>query len=305
MNAKYVQLIAVVSEAGSLGAAAAHLNKSQPAVSKALQLAEAEIGCRIFQRSPAGVVPTVEGERVVARCRRICRDLDLLSEDIAQVRGDIGGTLNLAVSPLAAVRIVPRVLKRFFRRYPGVQVQVIGGHSSRAFKLLRNRQVDYVIGPGPEPGKGAGLRSKELMRSPITFVTGQSSRYLAERDPKVLQQAPWLMIGPRGKRPLFQSFFEAYGLEVPQPVVSSDSILTIMSMVEGSDHICSFPAQLYPDMASKWKISQLALPSKDLGVTLTLTADMEQVPTMAALAFEDMVESVVGQIQRDGHNPEL
>jgi DNA-binding transcriptional LysR family regulator len=116
VDAKYVELIAVVAEAGSLGAAAQRLGKSQPAVSKALQAAEAHIGCQLFQRSSAGVVPTHEGQRVVDRCQSIRRDLTLLSEDIAQVRGDVSGTLNVVVSPLTAVRLLPEVLSRYLRR---------------------------------------------------------------------------------------------------------------------------------------------------------------------------------------------
>lgn len=60
VKAKHVELIAIVAEAGSLGAAATVLKRSQTARSKALQVAEADIVCKIFPRSPAGVVPTVE-----------------------------------------------------------------------------------------------------------------------------------------------------------------------------------------------------------------------------------------------------
>jgi DNA-binding transcriptional LysR family regulator len=129
MRAQFVELISVVVEAGSLGAATIRLGKSQPAVSKASQVAEQDIGCQIFQRGPAGVVPTIEGQRVVERCRMIMRDLDLLEEDVAQIHGDLCGTLNLIVSPVAAVQILPRVLRRFMRLNPRVQVQVTAGHS--------------------------------------------------------------------------------------------------------------------------------------------------------------------------------
>ena len=305
MQAKYVHLIATVAEAGSLGAAAEKLKKSQPAVSKALQAAEAEMGVRLFQRSPAGVVPTVEGQRVVDRCRKIRRDLDHLSEDVAQLKGDLGGTLNLAVSPLAAVRIVPNVMRRFVRRYPQVQVQIIAGHSSEAFKLLRNGVVDYVLGPGPGAGEAMGLRSKNLVRTGITFITGRTSRYRDETDPAVLQSAPWLMIGQRSKRPQFFDFFETHGLESPVPLICSESILTIMSLIEGSDFLCSFPAQLFDHMAEKWAIQELAVSSEVPGLTLTLTADIDRVPTTAALAFEDTVLAVTEQMRREDHNLEL
>jgi len=52
MKARYVELISTVADAGSLGAAAIRLGKSRPAISKALNAAEHEIGCQIFQRGP-------------------------------------------------------------------------------------------------------------------------------------------------------------------------------------------------------------------------------------------------------------
>lgn len=178
MRAQFVELISVVAEAGSLGAAAIRLNKSQPAVSKALQAAEREIGCQIFQRGPMGVVPTIEGQRVVERCRMIAHDLGLLAEDVAQIQGDMRGTLNLIVSPVAAVQILPEILKRFLGKNPRVQVQIMAGHSRAAFRALRTRRADFVIGPAPNPEDKAGLRSRKLVETGISFVTGRQSKFL-------------------------------------------------------------------------------------------------------------------------------
>ena len=304
MIAKYVELIAMIADAGSLGAAATRLGRSQPAVSKALQAAEAEFGCQIFQRSPAGVVPTLEGQRVVDRCQSIRRDLDLLSEDIAQVRGDVRGTLNLVVSPLAAVHVLPEVLRRYMRRYPGVQVQIVSSHSETAFQLLRTRRADYALGPAPEAGSELGLRSTEVVRTGLTFATGATSPWAKVTDPSVLLQANWVMIGLRGRRPRYAGYFERHGLVPPVPVICSDSLLTIMSLVEGSDYVCSVPRELFPDLARRWALKALDIEDADK-VTLALTAEVSRVPTIAALGFEDIVGTVAGEMQRMTHNRDL
>lgn len=304
MIAKYVELIAVIADAGSLGAAATRLGRSQPAVSKALQAAEAEFGCQIFQRSPAGVVPTLEGQRVVDRCQSIRRDLDLLSEDIAQVRGDVRGTLNLVVSPLAAVNILPEVLRRYMRRYPGVQVQIVSSHSETAFQLLRTRRADYALGPAPEAGSELGLRSIEVVRTGLTFATGATSRWAGVSDPKALLNANWVMIGQRGRRPRFAAYFERQGLVPPVPVICSDSLLTIMSVVEGSDYVCALPSELFPELSQRWALKALDIDDVDR-VTLALTAEVSRVPTIAALGFEDIIGAVAGEMQRTAHNRDL
>ena len=289
MQAKHVELVTAIAEAGSLGAAALRLNKSQPALSKALQAAERDLGCQIFHRGPHGVVPTVEGERVVDRCRLIARDLALLDEDIAQMQGGVHGTLNVVVSPFAAVKILPPVLTRFARRFPSVQVQVVGGHSSRAYQMLRARRADFVIGPAPEPETTVGLRARHLVSTSITIVTGEGSRYLTQTSPEALQQAQWLLIGPRERRATFAAYFEARGMQAPTPILCSDSILTILSMLEGTDLLCSFPTLLVRDVARRWQIATLDLDFDFPEISISLTSELARVPTMAGLAFEDLV----------------
>ena len=66
---------------------ARQLNKTQSAIPKALKIAEMDLGTRIFHRSPTGIMPTVEGQGMAARCRRILRDLELLDEPVAILSG--------------------------------------------------------------------------------------------------------------------------------------------------------------------------------------------------------------------------
>ena len=293
MIARHVELIVTIADAGTLAAAAVRLNKSQPAISKALQSAERDIGCRIFQRHAHGVVPTTEGQSIVERCRMVHRELERMADDVNRSDAGFGGTLNLIVSPVAAVHILPPVLRRFSNRFPGVQVQVTGGHSNKAFHMLRKREADFVIGPAPEAGEDAGLRSVNLMSNGITFVTGAQSKYAGETDPKVLQGARWLLIGPRERRPLYTDFFVAHGLTPPRPAVCSDSILTLFSLLESSDVVCSIPSLLLPMVQARWRLATLpvALDGPIIQIALTMLAG--RIPTNAEVAFEDvLVEEV-------------
>ena len=52
MRLQYIELVVALAEHGSLSAAAVHLNKSQPAMSKALRQLEADLGTAIFLRTP-------------------------------------------------------------------------------------------------------------------------------------------------------------------------------------------------------------------------------------------------------------
>jgi DNA-binding transcriptional LysR family regulator len=68
-----VAILLAVIQTGSMGKAAAALNMSQPAVSKAIACLEHTLGVRLLDRSRRGVEPTPYGRALVARRRNVRR----------------------------------------------------------------------------------------------------------------------------------------------------------------------------------------------------------------------------------------
>ncbi|MBF9030479.1 LysR family transcriptional regulator [Rhodobacterales bacterium HKCCE3408] len=289
MQARHVELIVAIADAGSLGAAADRLGRSQPALTKALKRAEEELGAQLFHRGAHGAIPTAEGARVIERCRRIQRDLAALDEDIAQGRGAVTGRIGVIVSPLAAMKIIPPVLARFRRRFLGVRVQIMGGHAPRAFRSLMTAEADFVIGPGPEPGSIPGLSAEPLLTTGLDILSGANGRHATVSDPADLAGADWAAIGPIERRPYFVELLARAGLRAPDPVVTSDSILSILSTLETSDLLCTFPSVVVPDLLPRWRVVRLPIAVDTIGVRIALTQASGRIQTPAALAFADLV----------------
>ena len=72
-----------VSEVGSISEAAPVLGYSQPGLSQRIQSLERRLGCRLFERSPSGVVLTRTGAAVLPYARIMMTVADELA---AQVR---------------------------------------------------------------------------------------------------------------------------------------------------------------------------------------------------------------------------
>lgn len=301
MKPQHVGLVVAIADAGSLGGAARQLNKSQSAITKALKNAEMDLGTRIFHRSPTGVMPTVEGQGVVDRCRRILRDLTLLDEAVAQTRGDFVGSLNIIVSPFAAMKIMPGVLRQFCRRYPRVQIEISGGLPPSSFRSLKTGHADIVIGPEPVIEVETDLQSKQIFRTGTTIITGAASQYLGVTDPKVLSEAPWVTTGAHDRKQLFDSYFESHGLTPPKPVLYSDSILTILSALEGSNLLCSFPTALLEEASKRWELGVIDLDFTSPSVTIAITTTQGHRPTPASVAFTDFVASEAARLMESMH----
>lgn len=289
MKPHYVELVDAIATLGSLAAAARALNRSQPAITKALKKVESELGVVLFHRVPSGIVPTLEGQKVIERCQRIRRDLDKLSEDIAQSRGDYVGSIAVVVSPLAALKIVPRVMRRFEGRFPGVELRITGGHAPGAFHSLRSGEADFVIGPSPDAAARTGLHADSLLTTSITFLAGRQSRLKGLDRAQDLASVRWAVIGPRSRPPLYQEYFRRHGLEGPVPAIRSDSIHSILAILECADVVCSFPSLIVDDICRRWAVTALPVDLSDLTVDIALTYPRERLLTPAALTFADIV----------------
>lgn len=289
MKVNHVETIVAIAEAGSLRAAARAIQKSQPALTKTLKQAEEELGAKIFTRAARGVEPTEIGRRIIARARTISAEFRKLDEDIRQTLGDGSGSLHVTVSPLAAVRIVPKVMDRFRRQFPNVHLQVAGGHPPTALAILRSGETDLVIGPVPAKGERAGLTIRNLVKTPLVVIAGRGSRYAEATRLADLGAAEWIMIGPRKRSFGIASDFAAAGLAVPQPIATSDSIMSLLAMIEESDRVCSFPALMLEEIMPRWNIVALPLADRIEPVQIGLMTLADRPQTPAATAFADAV----------------
>lgn len=289
MRPQYIELITVIAEQGSLGAAAQHLGKTQPAVTKALRKAEEELGVHIFHRVPHGVIPTVPGEAVIERCLKINREIQRISEDVVQINGNYVGTINIVASPVAATIIVPTVLKKFQRRYPNVHISTRSGHTPSAFQSLRKGELDYVIGPTPDGKISNGLISTELGGSNLLVVTGSNSKFVKETDPTKLKDARWLSVGPSDRPPPYINFFVKHGVTPPEPVITAESIVSIMLLIENSNHLCCLPENLLAELGGARKIVALPLGEQMGRISISLTTAKDRLHTPVGIAFAEMV----------------
>ncbi|MCW0232294.1 MAG: LysR substrate-binding domain-containing protein [Ferrovibrio sp.] len=138
-----------VMELGSVTAAAAALNISQPAVSRLLQHAEQRLGFALFVRQKKRLVPTAEAHALFPETIAAFAAIDAAQRLAGGLRTGQSGTLTLAVIPALANALLPRAVQRFRAARPDVSVviQALTAHE------IANRVADYradlgvIIGP--------------------------------------------------------------------------------------------------------------------------------------------------------------
>ena len=258
MKVQHIQVLVAIADNGSLRAAAAALGKSQPALTQALQQAEEALGVAIFNRTSRGVEVTEIGERILSRARTIVSEIGRLDDEVAQLRGEQVGAVHVCLSPLAAVRIMPRALTLFRKSYPNIDVRLSSGLFPGALKPLREGRIDLLLGPAPPVGMAHEITVEHLLDTPIQIVTSADSPLLSARSLRDLQHAQWIMIGtPGGPGDVFRQPFIDNGLIPPHVTTTSESYFGALALVESLGAVCTFPKLLLDHAIKSWRIAPI------------------------------------------------
>ena len=141
---------ALVAETGSLTAAAARLNVTQPAVSRRLRELEATLGTALLRRGANAVVLTEAGTRYADAVRGA---LDALRSATAELGADPRGPLRVRAYTTWALRwLIPR-LPRFRANHPGIEIELVT--STAPVVDFAREGLDAAIrsaGTAPAPG---------------------------------------------------------------------------------------------------------------------------------------------------------
>lgn len=105
---KRLLIFGAIAESGSIGAAARELGWSQPALSQHMNALEKDLGVKLFERTPRGIVLTTAGQLARIRANEVAASVTGLRGDLAKAFGLGGRNVRLAgfpsfvVGPLAA-----------------------------------------------------------------------------------------------------------------------------------------------------------------------------------------------------------
>lgn len=138
-----------VAETLNFRRAAAELNITQPALSRAIALLEQDIGVTLFDRSTAKVALTRAGRTFVVECDRVLNTLAHAVEETQRVaRGDIG-SLAIGYTDTAIAGVIPDIIETFRQVVPGVTILLRQMPTCAQINMLRGGQLDVGLMTGP------------------------------------------------------------------------------------------------------------------------------------------------------------
>lgn len=272
-----LRLLDAVVQWGSMARAAAHLNLTQPAVSKAINELEHTLGVRLLDRSRQGIEPTAHGRALLKRGTAIFDELRQGVSEIEYLSDPTAGEVRFAASVPMAAGILPEIVGRLSRRYPRISITAhelpIGALQLQTplHRELRDRLVDLVFGPVVRPD--SDLETEILFGDSLIIATGKQNRWNRRKAVKLqdLADEPWCLPPPDSPAGLrCAAAFRAHGMEVPRKTVTAISVHLQLGLIVTEKFFTMFPGSLMRFGADRHSIHglpiKLAVPPIAVGV---------------------------------------
>ena len=187
-----------VLELGGITAAAARIQRSQPAVTLQIQRLEALVGKPLLLRQGRTVSATDDGRILL----RYARDILALNDAaIARLsRQPLAGTVRLGIPNEFASSFLPEILGRFAQRHPDLAIEVKCALSTELLKAFHNRALDLVFAlHARPPGASAPSWSEPVawvispqhrphLRRPLPLIVAPEGCVYRQRIEAVLQE---------------------------------------------------------------------------------------------------------------------
>lgn len=168
-----LRVFAAVADHGSVGAAAAALHITGPAVTQQLRKLEREAGTRLVEPDGRGIRLTAAGHVLAGHARAATVAVADAERDLATLHDDAAGPLRIGSVASALRTLLPDVLRDLIAEHPRLVPTVTDGEVVDLLPALRSRDLDAVLleswtqRPARLP---AGLRVTTLITEPVLLA---------------------------------------------------------------------------------------------------------------------------------------
>lgn len=213
MTSRELLYVKTIADEKSITRAAQKLYLTQPSLSHCVTSIENQLGTRLFRRTSGGLVLTYAGEKYYRMACEVLRVYAAFEAEISEESELLRGRVTLGITNYLACDLLPRILPRFHREHPGIELRVVEETSDEIQKRLLSGRLDFAVmhtGAGDDASEAPGLAHEVLCRDPFLIVAPPDNPYDAqaipspdgefpELDPALLASEPFLMVS-RGQR---------------------------------------------------------------------------------------------------------
>lgn len=232
MNSHDLEAFVAVVETGSIVAASARLNLTQPGVTRRIQNLEGRLGTALLDRQSKPLKPTSAGREAYEHGRRVLRSLEDLRAGVSP-DGTVRGEFRLGIMPYLSEAALAVPLDRLRNEFPDLTLRVTSGWSPRLVERVAHSELDAAAlcladGVGPPED----LVGEDLGTQPVLIVAAPDLAVPKPASLRDLSRFPWVMNESGcGFRGFLRQSFEAARLpfHVGVEALSADLRLSLVA----------------------------------------------------------------------------
>ncbi|MBN8940314.1 MAG: LysR family transcriptional regulator [Rhizobiales bacterium] len=193
MNTHDLEAFLAVVETGSIVAASARLNLTQPGVTRRVQNLEDLLGTALLDRQSKPLKPTSAGREAYEQGRRVLRSLEDLKSGLAP-GGPVRGEFRLGIMPYLSEAALAAPLDRLRATFPDLTLRITSGWSPRLVEQVGRSELDAAalcLAEGIEPPDD--LVADDLGLQPVLLVAAPSLDVPKQASLADLSRFPWVM----------------------------------------------------------------------------------------------------------------
>ncbi|HSY54021.1 MAG TPA: LysR family transcriptional regulator [Opitutaceae bacterium] len=182
--------------------AAEALAVAQPALSRQIAQLETGLGAKLFVRSRRRVELTAAGQALAERLEPLLRSLATVPAELSALASGESGYLRVAFTGLAMATVLPGILRKFHRRFPGIRLAL--NESPTSAQLAALAAGELACGFFHPDAVVPGLRTRQLLheRNGVLLPADHPLAHRAKLRLRELAQTPFVLF-PRTNNPGF------------------------------------------------------------------------------------------------------
>ena len=278
----------------SFSRAAEALQLTQPSITARIQALERDLGEKMFERGGRGVRLTDAGTILLPYAERMLQMVREAKESVEEVRSVQAGRLRLGSALTISTYVLPRILRTFHSRYPGVEVMVHTGRSEQVLNMLLTDEVQVglvhsLTQPDVEP--------VNLYADEVILVTNPDHPFAANRQATIEEvgsQPVILADRDSSYYSLTHGLFRQAGV-VPNVAMELDSMEATKRMVEEGLGIALLPRVCLERELKQGLLTEVAItnaPAISRQIALIYRKSRKRVRTVQA--FLEVLRSIYG-----------
>jgi DNA-binding transcriptional LysR family regulator len=289
MELSALQVFYTVATEKSFSRAADKLNRTQPAISLAVQRLESELGEKLLDRTGREVLLTDAGRVVLEYAKRFQNIDRELRVSLAELRDRAAGRLVVGANESTALYLLQHI-QQYRRRYPKIKVQVRRSLSSQ----IPGQLIDGDLELGAisfEPGDSR-LASTEIYVDHLAFVVSPEHRLASRESVSIRELGMETFIAHNVVSPYretvlreFQRHKVPLNMDVEMPTVE-----TIRKMVQRNEGVAFLPKMCVEQEIEQGLLREVRVEELHVERTIRLVYPARRALSHAARAFLELVK---------------